>query len=297
MIRSVARLARFGPVPLVALLSWGCFRLPPKSQFPTATHALEQMKAAFSCANGIKTSAKVERYSKQGLVRTKVDLFAFYPARLRIEIDSPFGGTPVSLASDGKTFRLSDTQKNEFLYGPAKPCNLARLTRVPVPGHVLVTLLRGEPPLLKHERAAPSIVWRDGVYRVNLASAHGAEQVIELEVHEADFDKPWQKQRLRLKKLTTRQHDVVLYVASLDKHRLASTAPPRVDPAGLYKPVPPSGGPCDVEIPRKVRLQVPSSGDDVTFEYTEVKLNQPLLERTFTLNVPPGAKKIYVDCK
>ena len=166
-----------------------------------------------------------------------------------------------------------------------------------MPGHVLVYLMRGEAPLLKHERSAATIGWDDGVYRVTVPSTRGANQLLELEVHEEDFDKPWGQQRLRVKKLTTSQHGVVLFVAELDDHELASTAPPREDEEGIDDPVPPSGGPCNVEVPRKIQLLVPSSGDDMIFSYKKIHFNPPMLPGTFTLAVPGGAKKIYVDCK
>ncbi len=298
MSRSAASLAHLALMSMLALLLGGCPKvLPPKSQFPTAADALDRMKATFSCANGVSGQGKIDHFSKQGRIRGEVTLFAINPARVRIDVPSPFGLMLFTLTSDGENFRLYDGKQKQFLHGPSKPCNLARMTHVPVPGHVLVYLMRGEAPLLKHERSAPTIAWDDGVYRVDLPSTRGAKQLLELEVYEQDFDKPWSQQRLRVRKLTTSQHGVVLYVAELDDYELTSTAPPREDDEGIDDPVPPSGGPCNVEAPRKIQLLVPSSGDDVVFDYAKIHFNPPILEGTFSQPVPGGVQKIFVDCK
>ena len=100
---------------------------------------------------------------------------------------------------------MLDTQEKQFLHGPAKACNLARMTKVQVPGHVLVWLLRGEAPLLVHERTAPTIEWRDSYYKVDIPSTRDAKQCIHLEVYDDDWNKPWSEQRVRVTEVTTYQ--------------------------------------------------------------------------------------------
>ena len=67
-----------------------------------------------------------------------------------------------------KQFALADLRDKRFYVGPAAACNIARLTSVPVPGHVLVDLLRGEAPVLKHDAPADD----DGLGFARLLGAH-----------------------------------------------------------------------------------------------------------------------------
>lgn len=283
---------------LSAALSTGCPTPPPPSQFPSAQEALEGMKRSFRCANGVQGEGKIDHVSPQGRVRGEVYIFAVNPARVRFDVVSPFGAMLYTLTSNGETFRMLDVKEKRFLHGPASPCNLARLTQVPVPGHVLVSLLRGEAPLLVHRPEQASLSWDSGgFYRVELESTRDARQELRLAVHEDDFLKPWGEQRLRLVGLTTEQRGVVLYQADLSDHELAHTAPAREDPDGIDEPIPPSGGRCDIEVPRTIRILVPHANDDVVFEYQKVSLNPPIPEGAFSQPVPGGVRQQYVDCR
>jgi hypothetical protein len=254
------------------------------------------MKATYACANGVQGEGKIDHFSKQGRVRGDVLLFAINPARVRVDVLSSFGTLVYSLTSNGTDFKMLDTQQEQFLYGPAKACNLARMTQVPVPGHVLVALLRGEAPLLVHDRAALSMSWDKGHYAVEIPSTHEATQRVHLEVYGDDWMKPWAEQRLRVTHVEVVQQGFTHYVADLGEHEIAHTAPPRVDEAGLDPDIPPSGGPCDVEIPREIQMVVPFTGDDVVFSYEEVAFNPPIPEGAFTQPVPGGVRQIFVDC-
>lgn len=254
------------------------------------------MRDTFACTNGLQASGKLDHFGDRGRIRGDVSVLAVNPARVRIEIVSPFGATPYTLTSDGATFALNDLPNKQFLVGPASACNLARLTQVPVPGHALVTLLRGEAPLLRHETGTPSIRWDNDHYRIELESAHGAAQVVLLEVYDEDFNLDWTKQRVRVAGLTTMQGGAVLYQATLGRFAKASTASARVDEEGLEPPIPPSGGPCTLEVPHSIRLQVPSTGDDVVFRYDRVALNPPLPVGAFTQPEPAGATRVPVSC-
>jgi hypothetical protein len=168
---------------------------------------------------------------------------------------------------------------------------------VPLPEHVLVSILRGETPLLVHEPAQTSLRWEGGHYVVDITSKNEATQRLHLEVPRDDYDRPWQEQRVRVTWLETLQRGQQLYAIELSDHELAATAPPREDPDGLAADIPPSGGPCSVEVPRSIRMTVPHSGDDVLFDYDEVKLNPPLPLRTFTQPMPGGVRAVAVDCR
>lgn len=283
---------------LAALLLTGCPAPPPPSQFPTAADALSAMKRPYRCANGVQGEGKIDHLSPRGRIRGEVYIFAINPARVRFDVVSPFGAMLYTLTSNGETFRMLDVKDKRFLHGPASPCNLARLTQVPVPGHVLVSLLRGEAPLLRHQPEQATIEWDGGgFYRVAIDSTRRARQELRLEVREEDFLAPWSEQRVRLTSLRTEQGGAVLYQADLSDHEVAHTAPPREDPDGIDDPIPPSGGPCSVEVPRRIRIVVPHGSDDVIFQYDEVALNPPIPAGAFSQPVPGGVRQQYVDCR
>ncbi len=255
------------------------------------------MHAGYDCVAGVQGEAKVDLVTKRGRVKGDVYLFAVNPEAVRFDVVSPFGATIFTLTADGKDFKLADLEQKTFFHGPATACNLARFTQVPVPGHALAALLRGEAPVLVHEPAAARIQWEDGHYKLDIASKHSAEEEIHLEVHPDDFDKPWQNQRVRVTRVRVAQGGRDLYIAKLGDHTPTVTAAPRVDEDGVDEPIPPSGPPCGAEYPKTIRFQVEETRDDVKFEYKEAKWNPPLLPETFTQPVPGGMRKQLVTCR
>jgi outer membrane lipoprotein-sorting protein len=281
----------------LALCCAGCPRPPPPSQFPSASDALARMKQTYACANGVQGEGKIDQVSSEGRVRGEILLFAVNPARVRIDVISPFGAMLYTLTSNGERFQMLDVKQKHFQHGPASACNLARLTQVPMPGHVLVSLMRGEAPLLEHQAKQARLRWDDGHYLVEIEGAHQASQTVHLEVVEQDFLKPWSEQRLRVTHMRTAQQGRVLYRADLSDHELTHTAPPREDPDGLDPPIPPSGGACDVEVPRTIRMVVPHSGRDVEFRYNKVAFNPPIPAGAFSQPIPGGVRKQFVTCQ
>src|SRR4029077_16513344 len=126
---------------------------------PTADAALGRMHATYGCGVAVQSNAKIDHFGEHGRVRGDLMLFAARPARLRMDVVSPFGVALATLTSDGARFAMADLREKAFFEGPATACNIARLTTVPVPGHVLVDLLRGEAPVLKHDGAAATMIW------------------------------------------------------------------------------------------------------------------------------------------
>jgi hypothetical protein len=271
-----------------------CGVAPPPSQFPTADDALGRMRAGYDCALGVRGSAKVDNLSPKGRIKGDVDFTAVVPENIYFTADK-FGVTVYTLTSDGKDFKLFDYKNKEFLYGPAKPCNIARLTQAPIPGAALVNLLRGEAPVLVHDSA--SIAWDSGGYYViHIPSKHDAEQEIHIEVHPADFQKPWKEQRVRVKYVRITQQGIDLYDVDLDDFSPVSTGKPRTDPDGLEPDVPPIGPECNAELPHTIRMKVPHTLDDVKFTYKEAMWNPPLIPGTFTQPIPGGVRVVPVDC-
>jgi hypothetical protein len=89
---------------------------------------------------------------------------------------------------------------------------------------------------------------------------------------------------------------VDLYHAALGDHEWANTAPPLTDPDGIDPPLPPSGPPCAVEVPRKIHIEAPEADQDVLFRYDDVALNPPLPEGIFRQPPPPAMQRVWVEC-
>src|SRR5262249_15323978 len=138
---------------------------------------------------------------------------------------------------------------------------------------------------------------KKGFYRVVIPSTRDAGEEIHMTVRPEDWDKPWTEQRMRVTDVRVYQRGVDLYHAELDHHAAATTAPPRVDPEGIDEPVPPSGGACDAEIPRSIRMRVPNTEEDVIFQYKEAHWNPPIVAGAFTQPAPGGVRKMFVDCE
>jgi hypothetical protein len=284
-------------MPIVA--ACGCANLsPPPSSPPTADAALTRMHATFACGNGVQGNAKFDLFGEHGRGRGDLMLFAARPARIRLDIVSPFGVALATLTADGARFALADLREKHFYVGPASACNIARLTAVPVPGHVLVDLLRGEAPVLRHAPQATTIAWSPkGYWVLIIPSSSDAREEIHLAPRPDDWTKPWDQQRMRVLDVRVEQQQYVLYHAELSDHAGAPTAGPREDPDNLAPPVPPSGPPCDAEIPRKIRMEVPDPEADVRFQYQELKWNPPLPKGTFEQPPPPGMRAEQVNCE
>ncbi len=289
-------------LPGAALLAWfaalaGCGSPAPASRVPTARDAVDRVHATQDCGVGIHATAKIDQFSKEGRVRGDLLAFAVWPERIRMDIVSPFGVTLWTLASDGQKFSVYDLREKRFFVGPASACNIARLTTVPMPGHVLVSLLRGEAPVLKHGDTDATIAWNGGgYYVVTFKGANATVERIKVQPHPDDLTLPWEKQRMRVLDVVVEQEGVVLYHAELSDHKTAPMDKPIVDPDGIDPPTPTSGPTCTAELPRRIHVEVPGKNQDVLFRYENVTWNPPLSDGTFTQNVPPGVEIVRVTC-
>jgi hypothetical protein len=283
-------------LPVAALGLCGCFARAPASMAPSAAAALDRLRETGRCGVAVQANAKIDHFGKRGRVRGDLLMFAQAPANLRMDVVSPFGVTVATLTSDGSRFALGDLRDKRFYVGPASACNIARLTTVPMPGHVLVELLRGQAPVLKRV-GEPTIDWSGGgYYVVRVQGTRDAREEIHLAPQPDDFGKPWAEQRMRLLNIKVEQYGAVVYHAALSDHRPAATAPARVDPDGVEPPMPPSGPPCNAEIPRRIHVEVPDESADVLFRYDEVHWNPPIPPGSFTQQPPDSMPTVPVTC-
>jgi hypothetical protein len=282
----------------VATALTGCASVPPPpSQVPSATAAIDRMRATAGRCTALQASAKIDHFGKEGRVRADLLMFVAVPARLRMDIVSPFGVTLATLTSDGSRFALSDLREKRFYVGPASACNIRRLTTVPLPGSVLVSLLRGQAPVLRHDPGAGTVAWdRHGYYVVTIPSTRTASEELHLAPRTEDRGRPWNEQRLRLVDVAVRQYGELLYHAALDGHAAAPMAKERIDPDGIDPPLPPSGPLCEAELPRRIHVEVPALREDVLFRYDTVAWNPPLPQGTFTQPPPAAMPVVPVEC-
>jgi len=288
------------PIVLVAAPALvACARVaPPASSPPSADDALARMRATYACANGVQASAKIDHVGDGGRARADMLLYAARPARLRMDVVSPFGAAVATLTSDGSKFALSDLRGKRFFVGPASACNIARFTTVAVPGHAFVDLLRGEAPVLKHQAVGTAIVWSpQGYWVLSIGGSRDAHEEIHMAPTPEDWTLPWDRQRMRILDVRVEQQGFVLYHAELSDHSAAATAGPRLDPDGLSPPLPPSGPECHAEIPRKIHVEVRSPASDVRFLYRDVHWNPPLPADVFDQQPPPGMTIEPVTCE
>lgn len=288
--------ARLAATTVLGLALTGCPSKPPPSQFPSANDALERMHETHACSRGVQGEAKLDYFGDQGRVRGNVLYMTMLPEQLRFDVFSPFGVTLSTLTSDGKEFALYDLKEKTFLRGPANTCNVAKFTQVPVPPFALSQLLRGEAPVLVHEPAQATLAWESGRYVVRITSTRSATQEIHLVPYEADWNQPWQKQRVRVNEVHVAQHGMDLYQAYMADHAPARTADPRKDPEGLDPTVPPSGPACNAEVPRRLRLVTPDTDQELVLRNKEVFHNPPITEGVFRQEARPGVRVRHSAC-
>jgi hypothetical protein len=293
MLRSSLALAA-----ALALTGVACAPIaPPPSAPPSADAVLARMHDTFACGNAIQASAKIDHFGERGRVRGDVMLFGARPARVRMDVVSSFGAALATLTSDGTDFALADLREKRFFTGPSSACNIARLTSVPVPVHVLVALLHGEAPVLRHDATGATMTWDGhGYWVLDIASTREAREEIRIAPRPDDWTRPWEQQRMRVLDVVVRQAGYVLYRAELGEHSAAATAPAREDPDHLSPPIPPSGPACDAEIPRRIHLEVPAPEADVRFRYEDLWWNPPLPDGTFQQPTPGGMSVERVTC-
>jgi hypothetical protein len=249
--------------------------------------------------SGVRGRAKIDYLGKNGRVRGDVVVLAGAPANLRLGITANVVGAAGEISSDGKEFVADDKSSQRYMIGPAKPCNIAKLTQVPLPSTELVPMLWGMRPKIDGPIACDGLSWSsDGYYRVMLRE-QGKPLAHELDLAPSpdDWSKPWSEQRVRLVGVIGWEGEKLLYRVTMGDHAPTRTADPLVDPEGLSPSIPPSGPQVVVDVPRKIHVEVPDKGSDVVFKYEDATVNPPLVPNAFHLNVRPGVPVDYADCE
>ncbi len=275
---------------------------PPKSPVPDARSAVERLDATYAQVTGIRGDATIDYLGEKGRVKGQLKLLASGPAKLRIGIKVAVMGSAGELASDGVRFFADDQAHGRYLTGLAKPCNIAKITQVPLESTELVPMLWGMRPDLPTKVSCDSVKWSDdGYYVVALSHEAGPNQA---KLHELrmtpwpeDLDKPWAEQRMRLLGVLAWRDDALIYRVTMADHQKTVTAPAIIDAEGLSDDVPPSGPTVSVDVPRKIHVEVPGKKSDVIFKYEDAVVNPPLPANVFRLNLVKGVPVDEVGCE
>ena len=283
---------------------FGCGSVaPPPSQMPDAKTAVARLDATYAQVTGISGAAKIDYLGSKGRVRGDVSVLASAPASLRFAITADIVGAAGEIASDGVRFEADDKTNGRYLVGAAKPCNIARLTQIPLPSDELVPMLWGVRPRVDGAVTCDSIGWSDKGYYVVMLGHGAGKKAHELHVAPtpADWDKPYAQQRLRLLGVlgwsSSSPDASLLYRVTMMDHEATRTAKPIIDEAGLDPDVPPSGPSVEVDVPRKIHVEVPDKGSDVIFKYVDAAVNPPLLPNVFRLVLRPGIPVDEARCE
>lgn len=279
----------------------GCGGAPP-SRLPDGQAAIDRMRASYGCEAALEVDdGKVDVDSASGRVRTDVMMLAASPTRFRLDVATPVvGGAAAVLTSDGNALAFGDLRNQRFTTAPANACAMQRFTKLAVPPPVLVTLLLGHAPVLRH-LATPTVAWGGGRYHVTIAGNDGALEDIELAPRAEDWAKPWSAQRFVVTRVRVAQQGITLYDAELADRQVAPMAPP--PPGGLATALGttiarPTGPTCtDATIPRRVHVVVPTTGDDVIVRLDRVVVNPWLEEGTFVQSSQNGMTTEVLECR
>ncbi len=289
----VVSVARYVLASCCCVLAAGCSVSPPRSQFPNVRAALDRMRATVACGVGVMATATIDR--REGGSHREVVLIVSHPTQLRMDLLNSSGNSISTLTSDGTEFQLLDGLSGNFVYGNAKPCNLARLIGVAVPDHLFMDTLRGQTPVLAHKDEDANIEWdRTGFYVLTLRGTRDSAEEIHLVPYADDWNKPWTGQRLRVLEVIVRQQGFAIYHLVMSEHARRATAGPFVDPVNGV-PIRPSGPQCDAELPTRIRIELPR--DELQLHYHNVEWNPPLQPGLFRQVAPSTISMTPVDCQ
>lgn len=248
------------------LAAASCGPVPrPKDAYDSAPDLLDDMRALREKVGSFRITGRVDHFGEEHRVQGKTYLFAELPGRLRVDLLSPFGSTLSVLTVDRDAFALADFRENRFLEGPAEPCNIARLIRVPLPVDDVIRVLVGHSPIIE---GRTEVEWsRKGLYRVTVTD--GA-RVQTMEIGPERGSLPLRRSRLE-------EGGGVVFDMTFDRWRVVD---------GHY-------------LPHEIRVRMPRDKADLLVRYDDdgVELNVDLPGDAWTKSFPAGAEVERVECR
>ena len=251
-----------------ALLLAGCPKpamrpYPP----PTAQELMAALRARQEHLHTLRATAKVDHFANGGQrVRVKVHMLVARGGKLRLEAESPLGGSLATLTSDGEKFALLDVRNNRFLVGPANACNVARLIRLAIPPDDVVAVLMGGAPLDGTIKGAGWDPNHGGREVLTLALPDGGQETIEMDARNKTWDV------LRAERRDAQGH--VLWRVTNDD----------------FKDI---GG---VRLPQVEDIQEPPHGADAEIKFRSLEPNVEIAPDLFELPPPQGLTPEPANC-
>lgn len=252
---------------VVACLGTACCGVPrPRDGITDATEMMRLLGEIRGRAHSLRARGKADHFGPDGRVRGTVYFFVEADGRLRFEALTPLDTAAASLASDGTTFSLLDARERIYYTGPAEPCNIARLLRIPMAGRDVATILLGGTPLIAHTRAR--LDWDDdGFYVLVLTGTDpGLRQRVEIA---AD------RRRLDVLRSVVQDGDDVVWELELEDLTRVSGIP----------------------FPKKIHFVNPREDADVLVQYQQIELNPSLPDDAWTIAPPEGIPQRRVTCE
>ncbi len=236
----------------------------PKGGFQDAPSLLVEQEKLREKVRSFRITGRVDHFGEMR-VQGKVFIFAELPDKLRIELLSPFNSTLATLTVNGNDFALHDQREGRFLYGPAEPCNIAKLVNIPLPPEEVIAILRGSTPTIEGEER---IRWSEkGYYVVEIAQEHAMQR---LNIGPSEKTLP-------LKKSVLKMGDASIFDITYDRWM-------RIDEMG---------------IPHEIRAKMPAHDTDLLIRYDQggVELNVDLPSDGWNQTPPPGMEAEEVLCQ
>lgn len=235
---------------------------------PTPAQLVAHLRQRAARVATLRSDAKVDYLAEKGdRIKLTMTFLVEPPTRgLRIDAESPLGGTLASLASNGKQFELLDSRNNRFLVGEATPCNLARLIRLRLQPSDLIDIVAGGAPLLG-ESASATARWdgSDGGHEVLVLTGEGG--------------------MIETLKLAPRTWDVdsaeVIGPGGTVVYRLTNEG--FTDEGGL-------------RFPSRTLIEDPAHRADAKLRFRSRELNVGIPPGAFQLSPPPGIPVEMVSC-
>lgn len=172
----------------LVLLLCGCpTALPPVERPyppPSAEQLLQALKTRSDKLSSLRAEARADQLMQGQRVKVTVNLLVARGGKLRLEVESPFGGAVATLVTDGNEFQLLDTRNNRFLVGPAEPCNVARLAGVELPPEQILSVLSGAAPV---EGTPTGVDWD---------KTHGGRDILSLRTPDGGSETLWLSNRV-----------------------------------------------------------------------------------------------------
>ena len=251
---------------LVLLLAAACGPVPrPADAYASAPDLLADMLALRGRTKSLRATGRIDHFGEQR-VQGKLFAFAEPPDRLRVDLVSPLGSTLAVLTVAAGAFSMSDEREGKYYAGPAEPCNIARLIRIPLPAEDAIRVLVGSTPVIE---GRSEVAWdKAGHYDVRITGEGSAAQLIEIG-----------PDRDVLPLLRSRITEGRATVLEITCERWGKVG--------------------DAHVPFEIRAAMPGEKEELLVRYDEggVEANAEIPAEAWTHVFPDGAAIEQVDCE